>query len=172
MSGRDGGTGEGAHRIVRNGDDALDTCAGCDWESWDSAPSFPEHATSDADPASTSASEVEGLRDVNVLAWVLMAAWELAEGKPVSPSYVATHADMARAILASDWLRDREAAAATRARAEADRLADAAAILVSILPDRSTAAEARLTSSLRAYRSATRRADSLDPAPRGDGEGA
>jgi hypothetical protein len=36
-----------------------------------------------------------------VLARVLMAAWEKAEGKPVNPSYVATFADMARAALAA-----------------------------------------------------------------------
>lgn len=58
-------------------------------------------------------------RDVDTLARVLMAAWEAAEGKPVSASYVATHADMARAVLASDWLAAREA----KARAEGGRRA-------------------------------------------------
>lgn len=38
---------------------------------------------------------------VNHVARVLMDAWEKAEGKPVSPSYVATFADMARAVLAA-----------------------------------------------------------------------
>lgn len=37
---------------------------------------------------------------VDHVARVLMAAWEKAEGKPVTPSYVATFADMARAVLA------------------------------------------------------------------------
>lgn len=41
-------TGEGdqiEHHLVRNGEDALDTCTGCGWESWDTAPSFEEHAS-------------------------------------------------------------------------------------------------------------------------------
>ena len=38
--------------------------------------------------------------EVARVARVLMAAWEKAEGKPVSVSYVATFADMARAVLA------------------------------------------------------------------------
>lgn len=36
---------------------------------------------------------------VNHTARVLMTAWEQAEGKPVTASYVATFADMARAAL-------------------------------------------------------------------------
>ena len=36
---------------------------------------------------------------VDTTARLLMAAWEKAEGKPVSASYVATFADMARAVL-------------------------------------------------------------------------
>lgn len=38
--------------------------------------------------------------EVNRLARVLMSEWERVEGKPVSISYVATFADMARAVLA------------------------------------------------------------------------
>ena len=34
-----------AHRLVHNGPDALDTCTGCDWESWDTAPTFADHLT-------------------------------------------------------------------------------------------------------------------------------
>ena len=37
--------------------------------------------------------------DVNDVARTLMDAWEQAEGKPVTLSYVATFADMARAVL-------------------------------------------------------------------------
>lgn len=33
----------GEHRRASNGPDALDTCTGCDWESWDTAPSFADH---------------------------------------------------------------------------------------------------------------------------------
>lgn len=40
--------------------------------------------------------------EINHLARVLMAAWENAEGKPVNVSYVATFADMARAVLADE----------------------------------------------------------------------
>ncbi len=45
---------------------------------------------------------VEGAegREVARVARVLMAAWEKAEGRPVSVSYVATFADLARAVLA------------------------------------------------------------------------
>jgi hypothetical protein len=39
-------------------------------------------------------------REVDRVARVLMAAWEQAEGTPVSPSYVATFADLARAVIA------------------------------------------------------------------------
>lgn len=38
-------------------------------------------------------------RETDRIARVLMAEWERAEGKPVNPSYVATFADMARAVL-------------------------------------------------------------------------
>jgi hypothetical protein len=38
--------------------------------------------------------------EVDRVARVLMAAWEKAEGKPVSASYVATFADLARAAIA------------------------------------------------------------------------
>ena len=41
---------------------------------------------------------------VNDFARVLMGQWEIVEGKPVSASYVATFADMARALLASPAL--------------------------------------------------------------------
>jgi hypothetical protein len=41
-----------------------------------------------------------GRDEVDRIARLLMAAWEKAEGKPVTPSYVATFADMARAVLA------------------------------------------------------------------------
>lgn len=37
--------------------------------------------------------------DVDRVARVMLAAWEEAEGAPVNPSYVATFADMARAVL-------------------------------------------------------------------------
>lgn len=40
---------------------------------------------------------------VNAVARVLMAEWERVEG-PVTASYVANFADMARAVIASDWL--------------------------------------------------------------------
>jgi hypothetical protein len=30
------------HRRVRN-PDSIDTCTGCDWEGWDTAPAFAEH---------------------------------------------------------------------------------------------------------------------------------
>lgn len=36
---------------------------------------------------------------VDRIARVMLAAWEHAEGEPVSASYVATFADMARAVL-------------------------------------------------------------------------
>ena len=32
------------HEIVDNGEDALQTCSACDWESWDTAPTFAAHA--------------------------------------------------------------------------------------------------------------------------------
>lgn len=32
-----------AHVRVSNGEDALDTCSGCGWESWDTYPTFEEH---------------------------------------------------------------------------------------------------------------------------------
>lgn len=32
----------GLHRRVRN-PDSIDTCAGCGWEGWDTAPTFEEH---------------------------------------------------------------------------------------------------------------------------------
>lgn len=38
--------------------------------------------------------------EVDKIAVVLMNAWEHAEGKPVTASYVATFADMARAVIA------------------------------------------------------------------------
>lgn len=47
--------------------------------------------------------------DVDAMARVLMAAWEAAEGRPVKASYVATFADMARAVLLSDSLRAAQA---------------------------------------------------------------
>ena len=31
--------------------DALDTCTGCDWESWDTAPTFTDHLTRVLPPA-------------------------------------------------------------------------------------------------------------------------
>lgn len=43
---------------------------------------------------------MERRRDrVDRYARVMMAAWEKAEGEPVSVSYVATFADMARAVV-------------------------------------------------------------------------
>lgn len=39
---------------------------------------------------------------VDEIARVLLGAWEKAEGKPVNVSYVATFADMARAIV--EWI--------------------------------------------------------------------
>ena len=39
------------------------------------------------------------LAEVNRVARILMDAWEKVEGKPVNVSYVATFADMARAIV-------------------------------------------------------------------------
>lgn len=72
---------------------------------------------------------------------------------------------VARAILDSDWLRDREAAAATRARAEALREA-AHEIRHSVSPEHPNPG----------YRDGHAHAawvvESLDPAPRGDGAGA
>ena len=35
-----------AHVRVSNGEDALDTCSGCGWESWDTYPTFEEHVFS------------------------------------------------------------------------------------------------------------------------------
>jgi hypothetical protein len=49
----------------------------------------------DVDPVGT-----DPLVEVNRVARVLMAEWERAEGKPVSASYVATFADMARVVIA------------------------------------------------------------------------
>lgn len=47
-----------------------------------------------------------GTVSVDDVARTLIAAWERAEGTPVNASYVATHADMARALLAEyDVLR-------------------------------------------------------------------
>lgn len=39
------------HRRVHNGEDTLDTCTGCDWESWDTAPPFEEHVLSPEEQA-------------------------------------------------------------------------------------------------------------------------
>ncbi len=36
------------HQRIHNGDDNLDTCTGCAWASWDTSPSFADHAP-DAD---------------------------------------------------------------------------------------------------------------------------
>lgn len=38
--------------------------------------------------------------EVNRVARLLCDAWEKAEGKKVNPSYIATFADMARAVIA------------------------------------------------------------------------
>lgn len=50
---------------------------------------------------------------VNDLAGVLLIAWEDAEGKPVTPSYVATFADMARAALRRGFRRHPEGTTVT-----------------------------------------------------------
>ncbi len=61
--------------------------------------------------------------DVDAVARILMDAWERAEGSRVGLSYIATHADMARALIASDWLAAREAAAREAVLAEVEALA-------------------------------------------------
>lgn len=33
------------HLRVRNGEDSIDTCTGCDWEGWDGASTFAEHVS-------------------------------------------------------------------------------------------------------------------------------
>ena len=70
--------------------------------------------------------------DVDRVARVLMDAWEAAEGERVSVSYVATHADMARGILESEWLAERDArvraAALAPIQALAGDLREAAAV--------------------------------------------
>lgn len=62
--------------------------------------------------------------DVDAVARILMDAWERAEGTRVGLSYIATHADMARALIASDWLAAREAAAREAMLAEVEALAE------------------------------------------------
>jgi hypothetical protein len=42
-------------------------------------------------------------KDVDECAWILIKAWEEAEGKPVNVSYYATFADMARALLKAGY---------------------------------------------------------------------
>jgi hypothetical protein len=94
----------------------------------------------------------EGLRatdlraEVDVLARVLMAAWEKAEGKPVNPSYVATFADMARAALAA---RDTDQGARD-ALAEVERLRDDMASTPSIITVSREHVVRRLTAALAA----------------------
>lgn len=43
------------------------------------------------------------LKEVDECAWILIKAWEEAEGKPVNVSYYATFADMARALLKAGY---------------------------------------------------------------------
>jgi hypothetical protein len=81
-----------------------------------------------------------------VLARVLMAAWEKAEGKPVNPSYVATFADMARAALAA---RDTDQGARD-ALAEVERLRDDMASTPSIITVSREHVVRRLTAALAA----------------------
>jgi hypothetical protein len=94
----------------------------------------------------------EGLRatdlraEVDVLARVLMAAWEKAEGKPVNPSYVATFADMARAALAA---RDTDQGARD-ALAEVERLRDDMASTPTIITVSREHVVRRLTAALAA----------------------
>jgi hypothetical protein len=44
--------------------------------------------------------------EVDEVAALLMDVWEHAEGKPVTASYVATFADMARAVVARQKVLD------------------------------------------------------------------
>ena len=146
MSGRDGGTGEGSYERAGR------------WQGYQTVP------TSDADPACTSASEVEAM-------CASMGRAKMPDGYPINlTTYERRQA--AQALLASDWLRDRDAAAANRGRAEG--LREAADALGSgpkmpWLYERESCdwwGERRVSDWLRD------RAGSLDAAPRGDGAGA
>ena len=170
MSGRDGGTGEG---------DFLARLMADQRRTWDERHGDTP-ATSDADPASTSASEVEGLdRDE----WCIC-----------STEFRAEHGDAHTRICSQQWadlarlIAAREAAAANRGRAEAreerfSRSEIERALREADVPEDSMATDddtpyyegraeavAIFRDMLGLGESA--RADSLDPAPRGDGEGA
>ena len=55
-----------------------------------------------------------GPTEVDRIARLLMAEWERVEGTPVNASYVATFADMARAVIADREENERDALFAVR----------------------------------------------------------
>jgi hypothetical protein len=78
------------HRQIQSGEDNLDTCAACEWASWDTAPSFAEHVELMA------AVDAEALGDASARE----SAWtEFRDG----PDYTPTDRYPARDAFDAGW---------------------------------------------------------------------
>lgn len=97
---------------------------------------------------------------VNKLAWVLIREWERVENTRVSPSYMATFADMARAILRDENSDDVLSALETAGRlsSETKTLDDGYASMTT-LPDGTVMTDGRPGTVQRRYVSKWRTAD-------------